>query len=294
MRQLVVLSGKGGTGKTTVAAALAHLAAQEGPIVIADADVDAPNLGLLLQPEIVEQVPFFGGKKASINAELCTACGRCEEVCRYAAVAQRDGTFCIDSTACEGCASCFYQCPAQAIEMRECQSGEWFRSKTRFGPFLHARLIPGEENSGKLVSVLRQQALLEAHESEADWIIVDGAPGIGCPVIAAVTGVDLALLVSEPTVSGLHDLERALQVAEHFRVPATVCLNKSDLSPKLAEEILAFCARRHVPVLAQLLYDEVVPKAMRRGCAVTELGENAVAEEIKLLWLALCDHVKAR
>jgi MinD superfamily P-loop ATPase len=294
MRQLVVLSGKGGTGKTTVAAALAHLAAQEGPIVIVDADVDAPNLELLLQPEIIEDVPFFGGKKAHISAERCTACGRCEEVCRYAAVAQRDGTFYVDLTACEGCASCFYQCPAQAIEMRERQSGDWFRSKTRFGPFLHARLIPGEENSGKLVSVLRQQALLEAHESETDWIIIDGAPGIGCPVIAAVTGADLALLVSEPTVSGVHDLKRAIEICEHFRVPASVCINKVDINPSKAQEIAAYCAQHGIPVSTRIPYDEVVVKAMRRGCAVTEWGESVVAEEIKLLWLALRDHVKAQ
>ena len=284
MRQLVVLSGKGGTGKTTIAAALAHLAARDGLPVLVDADVDAPNLALLVQPQNREQHAFSGGKKAEIDVDLCTGCGRCVEVCRFEALFHRDGHYWVDGTACEGCASCFYQCPAQAIEMREAQSGEWFRSDTRFGPLLHARLKPGEENSGKLVSLVRGQAAVAAHEQAADWVIIDGPPGIGCPVIAAVTGTDLVLLVTEPTVSGMHDLERVLGVCEHFGIPAVACLNKCDINPGLSKEVARFCAQRKVPMLARVPYDDVVVEAMRRGKAVTELDGNPVARKIQQLW----------
>lgn len=284
MRQLVVLSGKGGTGKTTVAAALGHLASQEGVTVLADADVEAPNLGLLLKPRVIEVTPFFAGSRAFIASDACTGCGRCEEVCRFDAIGRRDGLYQVEQTACEGCAACYFQCPAEAIEMQECLTGRWFRSETRFGPLLHAQLEPGRENSGKLVATIRQQALLVADEWGASWLIVDGSPGIGCPVIAAMTGADLALMVSEPTVSGLSDLRRILEVAEHFRVPTAVCVNKADINPELTEEILAHCVSRDIPVLAALPYAETVITAMRRGLAVTEMGRSPLAAQIQVLW----------
>lgn len=284
MKQLIVLSGKGGTGKTTVAAALAHLLSQALRLVLVDADVDAPNLELIAHPRIMQKAPFYGGERAVINPERCTACGRCVEVCRYEAVWLRDGAYRIESAACEGCATCFYQCPAAAIAMEDCLSGQWFRSETRWGPFVHARLRPGEQNSGKLVSLIRQQALLLADETQAAWALVDGSPGIGCPVIAAVTGADLALLVAEPTLSGIHDMERALDVAAHFRVPAAVCINKSDINPQLADDIVRYCSERDLPVLARLPYDEIVLHAMRRGLAVTELPDNAVAAQLEALY----------
>jgi MinD superfamily P-loop ATPase len=284
MKQLVVLSGKGGTGKTTVVAALAHLMCQERSIVLADADVDAPNLGLILDPQVIEMQPFYGGQRAVISADDCTGCGRCEEVCRYDAIVPEDEVYRVVTLRCEGCATCYYQCPADAIRMEPSLSGHWYRSQTRFGPLVHALLRPGEENSGKLVSEVRQQALLTAEEQRAAWILVDGSPGIGCPVIAAVTGVDLALMVTEPTVSGVHDLQRALGVAQHFHVPSAVCINKYDLNLQLTQEIEAFCGEQAFPVLARLPYDEVVIEAMRQRRAVTEIDENPVGLQIAALW----------
>jgi MinD superfamily P-loop ATPase len=287
MKQLVVLSGKGGTGKTTIAASLAHLASLDGSPILVDADVDAPNLELLLQPQVTQEMPFFAGRVAEIITARCIQCGDCDQACRFEAVVSGDGDYWIDSVACEGCASCYYACPSAAIQMQEHLGGHWYRSETRFGVFFHARLAAGAENSGKMVSTLRQQALLLAQEKEADWIIVDGAPGIGCPVIAAVTGADMALLVSEPTVSGVHDLKRAMEICEHFRVPVAVCINKADINAAKAREIAAYCAQHDTPVIARIPYDEIVVRAMQQGCAVTELDENAVAKELRALWANL-------
>ena len=287
MKQIVVLSGKGGTGKTTVTAALAHLAARRNTLVLADADVDAPNLELLLHPDVEEETAFIAGKRATIVAERCISCGLCEQVCRYDAVSSRGGLYVVEPTACEGCATCFYQCPKEAIEMEPCEAGRWFRSRSRFGPFFHALLYPGEENSGKLVSLIRQQALALGFESKADWLIVDGPPGIGCPVIAAVGGADLALMVAEPTVSGVHDLERALEVAAHFGVPAAVCINKSDLHAARRGEIVAHCASQAIPVLAEIPYDEAVTRAMRQGLTITEASNEGAAAQIGTLWQGL-------
>jgi MinD superfamily P-loop ATPase len=287
MKQLVILSGKGGAGKTTVCAALAHLMAASERLVIVDADVDAPNLGLILGPQVLEEHPFHGGKKAVIEAERCTACGRCAEICRFDAVQQDGDLYSVDPLGCEGCAACAYGCPAEAIHMQECLSGAWFRSESRFGPLVHAQLRPGEENSGKLVSTVRQQALILADDLSADWILVDGSPGIGCPVIAAVAGSDLALLVIEPTVSGVHDFGRVLGVTQHFKVPAAVCINKADLNPGLTQEILSLAEQAGLPVLAQIPYDDIVIDAMRQARAVTELPEGAVASSLRALWVAL-------
>jgi len=178
--------------------------------------------------------------------------------------------------------------------MQEHQGGSWFRSETRFGAFYHARLAAGAENSGKMVSTLRQQALLLAEEREADWIIVDGAPGIGCPVIAAVTGADMALVVSEPTVSGVHDLKRAMEICAHFRVPVAVCINKADINATKAGEIAVYCAQHETPVIARIPYDETVIQAMQQGRAVTELGDNAVARELRALWASLSEQMEDR
>lgn len=292
MLTIAIASGKGGTGKTTIAAALAHLASQNGPLVMVDADVDAPNLGLLLQPRNVKKAPFFGGKKATIIADLCNECGRCVEVCRFQAVARCARSYRIAPLDCEGCASCFYACPTGAIRMQDSLSGYWHHAETRFGPLFYAELLPGAENSSKMVSTLRQEAILLAQQCRTDWILVDGAPGVGCPVIAAVTGMDLALIVSEPTVSGVLDLIRALRICEHFRVPTTVAINKADINSPKSDEIAAHCLEHGIPLAARIPYDDLVIDAMRRGRAVTELGENGVAREIKNLWLGLCDHAQ--
>jgi MinD superfamily P-loop ATPase len=269
MKQLVILSGKGGTGKTTVAAALAHLAAQETSIVLADADVDAANLELVLDPTRLEVHDFFSGQVAVIDADICTACGRCAEVCRFDAVLSDDVAYRVNSIDCEGCASCHYQCPAEAIQMVEPQAGQWFRSDTRFGPLFHAHLFAGQENSGKLVTLVKQQGRLLALDAGAEFLIVDGPPGIGCPVISASAGADLALLVVEPTVAGVHDLERILGTTRHFGVPALVCINKIDVNPARTAEIVAYCRQQDILVVGQVPYDTVVTRAMVQGQPVT-------------------------
>ncbi|HHS98206.1 MAG TPA: (4Fe-4S)-binding protein [Chloroflexi bacterium] len=288
MKQLVVLSGKGGTGKTTVTAALAHLASQEIPLVLADADVDAANLELVLDPVRREEHDFMGGQVAVIDPEGCTACGICEAVCRFDAVHPPREPFVyaykVDPLACEGCAACYYQCPEKVIRMEEQQAGRWFRSDTRFGPLFHAHLFAGQENSGKLVTLVKQQARLLAMDTGAPLVLVDGPPGIGCPVISASAGADLALLVVEPTVSGVHDLERVLGTTDHFGVPALTVINKADLNPARAEEIAAFCAERGVDVVGRIPYDTVVTEAMVQGHPVTEHTDGPVAEALRTVW----------
>lgn len=305
MKQLVILSGKGGTGKTTVAAALAHLASEEMPIVLADADVDAANLELVLDPKKLEEHDFTGGQVAVIDPKLCTACGICAEVCHFEAVIASSSSsavsvgasvptsqftnlpiyqYTIDSIACEGCASCFYQCPVEAIRMEEQTAGRWFRSETRFGPLFHAHLFAGQENSGKLVTLVKQQARLLALDSGVDLLIVDGPPGIGCPVIAASAGADLALLVVEPTISGIHDLKRILATTNHFGVPALVCINKADINPSRSHEISAFCAAQGIALVGQVPYDTVVTEAMVQGLPVTKYDDGPVSQAIRDLW----------
>jgi len=285
MKQLVILSGKGGTGKTTVAAALAHLAARESSVVLADADVDAANLELVLAPTRLEEHDFFSGQVAVIDADTCTACGRCAEVCRFDAVVPGDVAYRVTPIDCEGCASCYYQCPAEAIQMVEPRVGQWFRSDTRFGPLFHAHLFAGQENSGKLVTLVKQQGRLLALDTSAELLIVDGPPGIGCPVISASAGADLALLVVEPTVAGAHDLERILGTTNHFGVPALVCVNKADINPTRVTEIAAYCRQQGISMVKAVPYDTVVSKAMVQGQPVTAYEpEGAVARALEGVW----------
>jgi MinD superfamily P-loop ATPase len=298
VKQLVILSGKGGTGKTTVAAALAHLASQEASIMLVDADVDAANLELVLAPELQEEHPFFSSKVAVIDPELCESCGRCEELCRFDAVvvansSDRTKTYSIDPVACEGCAVCYYQCPAEAIRLDEPQDGLWFRSDSPFGPLVHAHLFAGQENSGKLVAAVRQQAAELASEGGQAYVIIDGPPGIGCAVIAAVTGADLALVVTEPTVSGIHDLDRALGVTDHFGIPALLCINKYDINPQKSEEIANYAAQRGVKVVGRVPFDTVVTKAMVHGKPVTDFDDGAVSRELRHAWKLVRQEMEA-
>jgi MinD superfamily P-loop ATPase len=299
MKQLVILSGKGGTGKTTVTAALAHLAAQDRRIVLADADVDAANLGLVLAPVTEETHDFTGGRIAVVDAERCIACGRCAEVCRFDAVRAparlRPGdAYAVDPIACEGCAACFYECPAEAIEMQPQRAGQWFVATTRYGPLYHAHLFAGQENSGKLVTLVKQMSRLRTRgrgfDDEADLLVVDGPPGIGCPVIAALSGADLALIVTEPTVSGAHDLERALGLATHFAIPAVVLLNKSDLSPAQTAAITGYCNTHRIPLVGRLPYDPAVTDAMVRGEPVTATA-GLVADALRAAWDVVQTHL---
>lgn len=294
MKQLVILSGKGGTGKTTVAAALTHLAAQTGGtgskrVVIADADVDAANLGLVLAPVTQETHDFTGGKVAVVDPALCIACGRCAEVCRFDAVREGDA-YTVDPIACEGCAACTYECRVNAIEMEPQHVGQWFVATTRYGPLYHAHLFAGQENSGKLVTLVKQMARLRAFDDAADLLLVDGPPGIGCPVIAALSGADLALIVTEPTISGVHDLERVLGLAAHFGIPAAVLLNKADLSPTQTGAIAAHCAVLGIPMVGRLPYDPAVTEAMVRGEPVTATA-GPVAVALEEAWTELQAHL---
>ncbi|MCU0577817.1 MAG: ATP-binding protein, partial [Desulfobacterota bacterium] len=239
MRELVVISGKGGTGKTSLAASLASLA---GNPVIADCDVDAADLHLLLRPQEIERHEFISGREAVIRATDCTGCGICQGLCRFGAISLRQdgedaGTYHVDPVSCEGCGVCVHFCPEKAIDFPERSCGHWMISQTRCGPMVHARLGIAAENSGKLVSMVRKEARRIAEEQGRSMIIVDGPPGIGCPVIASLGGASMVLIVTEPTVSGEHDLERVLALAKHFEVPVMVCVNKWDLNPSMTERI---------------------------------------------------------
>ncbi len=283
MKELVILSGKGGTGKTTVAAALAHLAAQEARLVLADADVDAANLELVVGAEVEERHEFHSGKEAIVDPARCTACGRCAEVCRFGAIVPGE-RYAVDGVLCEGCAVCFYQCPEEAIRMQGSMDGYWLRSRSRYGPLVHGTLRAGRENSGKLVALVKEKARHLAEETGADLLLVDGPPGIGCAVIASLSGAGLALAVAEPTVAGFHDLERIVGVAQHFKVPVLVCLNKADLSPQQAAEVERFCVAEGIELLGRIPYDPAVTGAMVQGRPVTADGSGPAAEALERLW----------
>jgi MinD superfamily P-loop ATPase len=280
MKQIAVVSGKGGTGKTSLVASLAAKAC--GRAVYADCDVDAPDLHLILQPRVMERREFFGIKRASIDGSKCTQCGLCQDACRFGAIAD----FQSNPALCEGCGVCKLVCPSGAVEMRESLAGYAYISETRFGSLVHAELFPGEEASGKLVAMVRQMARDLAASSKLDLILIDGSPGIGCPVIASLTGVDLALVVTEPTITGEHDLERVLDVAGHFGIKAAVCINKFDLNPAAARRIEDLCQEREVMIAGRLPFHPSVVEAMVLGRAVMELG-GPVAEAISGMWNAL-------
>jgi MinD superfamily P-loop ATPase len=287
-RELVIISGKGGTGKTTVAASFAALSKDH---VLADNDVDAADLHLLLEPTVLEAHPFVGGVKATVDSAKCIGCGRCADICHFDAF-RMDGpgndvvakTWAVDAFACEGCGLCPLVCPVGAIRTEEAICGEWFVSDTAFGPMVHARLGIAEENSGKLVSQVRKRAGGLAREKDADRILGDGPPGTGCPVIASVSGVDLVLIVTEPTVSGVHDMERVLELAAHFRVPALVIINKADLNTEQAERIRKIAAARDSGVIAELPFDSMVNAALAAGKTVVQYKESAAAEAIRQAW----------
>ena len=290
-RQLVVLSGKGGTGKTSVVAALATLTDRK---VLADCDVDAADLHLVLDPECRHTETFMSGKEARISPERCSACGLCIEHCRFDAirVTSHNGgrsVYAVDPIACEGCGLCARVCTPGAVDLVDAERGEWSISDTRHGPLVHARLNIGGENSGKLVTVVRDQALALAEEMGASLVIVDGPPGIGCPVIASVTGADLVLAVTEPSVSGVHDLERAAELVGGFGLPLAVCINKSDLNEDMTLHIREVCATRGWPVVGELDYDVAVVRAQVEAKSIVEYGGSVVADQIQKMWDVLED-----
>jgi MinD superfamily P-loop ATPase len=291
MKEIVVISGKGGTGKTSIVAAFAALA---NSVVLADCDVDAADLHLILKPQVKQTSDFSGGKLASIVTAKCVGCGRCKDVCNFDAVVLdgpandvADTTYRIDPISCEGCSVCVQFCPVNAIEFKDAINGQWFISDTRFGPMVHARLGIAQENSGKLVSLIRKEAKSIASEHQKDLIIADGSPGIGCPVIASITGADLVLVVTEPTISGQHDLGRVVQLTEHFGIQTAVCINKYDINLEVTKAIEAKASEKNLKVAGKIKYDPIVTKAQIVAKSIIEYSSNGLKEQIESLWESL-------
>jgi MinD superfamily P-loop ATPase len=285
MKELVIISGKGGTGKTSVTASFAALAKRP---VICDCDVDAADLHLLLTPHIREDHDFLSGHEAVIRPEDCTGCGICRDVCRFGAISVDDGRFQVDPIACEGCGVCVRFCPQKAIDFPECLCGKWFVSDTRLGPMVHAKLGVAAENSGKLVSTVRREARALAEKEGRDCILVDGPPGIGCPVIASITGASQILIVSEPTVSGQHDLKRVLGLARYFQIPASVCVNKWDINPEMTGLIEEKAREAGARVVGRIRYDRAVTQAQIERKAVVETDAESAAD-VARIWNQLND-----
>ena len=286
MKELVIISGKGGTGKTSLMAAFSSLAENK---VLCDADVDAADLHLLMHPEIKRRAEFQSGNTAVINSDLCTECGLCREMCRWDAI---DAAFEVNSIDCEGCGVCVHFCPESAIEFPENTCGEWFVSDTRCGPMVHGRLGIAEENSGKLVTLVRKEARKLAEDRNIDLILTDGPPGVGCPVIASIGGASAVLIVTEPTVSGKHDMERVAQLAAHFRIPALVCVNKFDLNLELTREIEEYAEEKDITRLGRIPFDPIFTKAMIQAQTILEYNTGSKAgQAVKEIWQSLSDKV---
>lgn len=279
MKELVVISGKGGTGKTSLLAAFASLADKKA---LCDADVDAADLHLIMDPRIKERHDFESGHEAVIDRDMCTQCGLCRELCKWNAISE---DFIVDPIACEGCGVCYYFCPEKAIGFPLKTCGEWYISETRFGPMAHARLGIAEENSGKLVSLIRKEGKKLAENKNLDLLLTDGPPGIGCPVIASLGGTTATLIVTEPTVSGKHDMERVAELATFFKVPAMVCVNKFDLNPEMGLAIEAFAREKNITVVGRIPFDPVFTKAMVQGKTIFEFDDRSEGSRaVKVIW----------
>jgi MinD superfamily P-loop ATPase len=285
MKEVVILSGKGGTGKTSLTAAFAALAQPNA--ILVDCDVDAADLHLVVKPNIEEQHPFISGKEASIRPDACIQCGRCETLCRFNAIENGQ----IDHTSCEGCGVCVAFCPQNAIDFTDRFCGYWMRSHSRFGPMLHARLEPAGENSGRLVSKIREEAHKLAKSNPVDWMLIDGPPGIGCPVIASVTGTTAVVAITEPTLSGQHDLQRLLRLTGHFKVPTFVCINKWDINPEMAKQIETDSPEQGAESLGRIPYDRAVTQSQIEGTTLYDQPPNAAADAIHQLWEHLCSRI---
>ncbi len=287
MKEIVVLSGKGGTGKTSVVGAFAAMPRAK---VLSDCDVDAADLHLLLAPKVREEHEFWSGQVAEITPALCTRCGLCEEVCRFDAVHDYQ----VENVSCEGCGLCPRVCPAEAITMRDCLAGHWYVSDTRFGPLVHARLGIAQENSGKLVHLVRQKSKETAEAHGIGLTVNDGPPGVGCAVISSLSGADLAFIVTEPSVSGIHDMERVLSVCRHFNIPALVCINKFDINEEGTTKIETYCASNGIEVVARIPFDTRVTEAQVQGVPLTEFTADPVlAGPIEEAWRRVCEAVDA-
>jgi len=294
MKQIVVISGKGGTGKTVITGSFASLADNK---VLADCDVDAADLHLLLKPNIKEEHEFKSGKTAVIDQNRCIQCGKCQEVCRFDAIITDSSPLTnhqiiIDPISCEGCGVCFHICPQNAINLTDNISGEWFLSDTKYGPMVHAKLGIAEENSGKLVSLVRNKAREVAKQYNLNYIIIDGSPGIGCPVIASLSGSDLAIIVTEPTLSGIHDLERILQLGEHFGIKTGCIINKYDLNLDNTENIEKFLRSQTVDIFGRISFSEKVNESITEGVPFVEYSKDGVSEQIIDIWRKIEEFLK--
>ena len=281
MKEIVVLSGKGGTGKTSMVGCFASIA---GNKVLVDCDVDAADLDLLLQLEFQKKEEFWSGQTAVIDKGKCSQCGLCQEICRFEAITD----YVVDAVSCEGCAFCHYICPEEAITMKDNMAGHWFISNTRYGPLCHAKLGIAQESSGKLVAIVRQNARLIAENDGLEYIITDGPPGIGCPVISSLSGADLALIVTEPTLSGMHDLNRIIGVCNHFGVTSVVCISKCDLNEDNVRQIEDYCNNQQIEIISKIPFDKAVTEALVRGVPVVEYSDGEISRQIKLMWQSIC------
>ncbi|MGD8522466.1 MAG: 4Fe-4S binding protein [Desulfobacterales bacterium] len=287
MKELIVISGKGGTGKTSLMGAFAYLAENK---ILCDADVDAADLHLLMDPQVRKRHDFQSGNTAVIDQDRCTECGQCFDLCRWKAIS---ADFKVNPIECEGCGVCVHFCPEKAIDFPENTCGEWYLSDTRFGPMVHARLGIAEENSGKLVTLVRQEARKVAEEKNLKLILSDGPPGVGCPVIASIGGASAVLIVTEPTVSGKHDMERVAQLAAHFKVPALICVNKFDLNLELTQNIENFARQKELSCVGRIPFDQIFTRAMVQGQTVFEYNtESKVGQAIKQIWHSLAEKLQ--
>jgi MinD superfamily P-loop ATPase len=282
MIRLAVVSGKGGTGKTVVTGAIARICTR--PRVMVDCDVDAANLELLLKPRILERKDFYGMEAACIDPAICTGCGICSDACRFEAIRMYGGTWAVETGRCEGCGVCRLVCPAGAVSMQPRVCGEIFYSETPYGNLVHARLAPGAANSGLLVGEIKKLAL--SRDGDCDLMLIDGPPGIGCPLISTITGTDHVLVITEPSVSGLHDLERVVRVSSSLRTQVSVVINKSDLNPRISGSIRGFCRKQGISFRGEIPYDESVMEAVRMAQPVTEYDSPA-SVAIHTIWDAL-------
>jgi MinD superfamily P-loop ATPase len=283
MKEIVVISGKGGTGKTSITAALACFGGKE--TVVADCDVDAADMHLLMKPDFGYEEDFYSGELAVIDQNLCIRCGKCQNACRFEAIEIKNFKYQINELSCEGCGYCEKICPPQAIKSVERLAGKWYISKIRTGStMVHARLGIGAENSGKLVAKVKNEAREIALEERIEFVLIDGSPGIGCPVVSSLSGATLAVLVTEPTVSGFHDLKRVFELVKKFRIKAACIINKADLNADISGRIKAFLTQENIPLIAELPYNEIFTRAMIQGETIAGFGESQVKDILKETW----------
>lgn len=281
MHEIVIISGKGGAGKTTFTGAFAQLADNA---ILCDLDVDAPDLHLLLDPQVKQKIEFWSGNEAIIDEESCQGCNICADMCRFDAIEQVDGVCRVKPFYCEGCKVCVQFCPADAIAFPQKHCGDWYVSETRFAPMVHAQLYPGEENSGRLVTELKKRAKSMAEVQGLELVLSDGAPGIGCPVIASLAGTDMAVVITEPTPSGLHDLERVAELCDRFRTKVAVIINKWDVNPEMAETIETLCRDKDYAVICRVPHTRSVVDAMVEGKVITEHDPNELGPLFRQAW----------